>query len=281
MSKIKLLTYGNCQLCVVSNYLEKFFSNEFDIISCKDCNLESFWNKSKTFCVWQPGYNSENQNKYYECVHEKIADADVFLFQDHSGDKSTTDYLKTEYLQNEIAKKNNTCCIAVHNYQEKYIYAELKWLISYAVSKGITDANEIDAFLRKRFLRKSNDSYFAEYMKESFEKSRIRNKEWENKANDIYDDYISMNDFIMNNYDKKLLSHSFHHPTEHYFAELTTRILNKFNLKFDESTICEFDQPNSSVNPLDYSFCHQAYPNIIDSCKRNRDLTAEKIKKLL
>ena len=269
MSKIKLLTYGNCQLCVVSNYLEKFFSNEFDIISCEDCNLETFYNESKTFCVWKPEYNTDNQNKYYECVYEKIADADVFLFQDHSGNR-TFDYLKTEYLQNEIAKKNNTRCIAVHNYTEIDIYPEHNWLISYAVSKGITDANEIDAFLRK-----SNDSYFAEYMKESFEKSRIRNKEWEDKANDIYDDYISMNDFIMDNYDKKLLSHRANHPTEHYFAEFTTRILNKFNLKFDESTICEFDQPRGICNPSDYSFFNNAYPNITDSCKRNRDLIQE------
>ena len=275
MSKIKLLTYGNCQLCVVSNYLEKYFSNEFDIISCEDCSLETFYNKSKTFCVWKPGYNKDNQNKYYECVHKKIAEADVFLFQDHCGN-DTIDYLKTQHLQNEIAKKNNTCCIAVHNYTEPDIYPEPVWMIKYAISKGITDANEIDAFLRK-----SNDSYFAEYMKESFKKSRIRNKEWENKANDIYDDYISMNDFIMDNYDKKLLSHSLNHPTEHYFVEFTTRILNKFNLKFDKSTICEFDQPNYIVHPYEYEFFNKAYPNIIDSCKRNRDLTIENINSIL
>jgi hypothetical protein len=149
-------------------------------------------------------------------------------------------------------------------------------MIKYAISKGITDANEIDAFLRK-----SNDSYFAEYMKESFKKSRIRNKKWENKANNIYDDFISMNDFIMDNYDKKLLSHSFNHPTEHYFVEFTTRILNKFNLKFDESTICEFDQPNFIGNPLDYFFFNKALPNITDSCKRNRDLNINIINSIL
>ena len=149
-------------------------------------------------------------------------------------------------------------------------------MISYAVSKGITDANEIDAFLRK-----SNDSYFAEYMKESFKKSRIPNKEWENKANNIYDEYISMNDFIMDNYDKKLLSHSQMHPTEHYFAEFITRILNKFNLKFDESTICEFDQPDHIGHPYEYEFFNKAFPNITDSCKRNKDLTIKEINSIL
>ena len=275
MSKIKLLTYGNCQLCVVSDYLEKYFSNEFDIISCEDCNLKTFWNKTKTFCVWSQGYNKENQNKYYECVHEKIAEADVFLFQDHSGN-ITHDKLKTEYLQNEIAKNNNTRCIAVHNYVKYDIYPEPKWLTSYAISKGITDANKINEFLRE-----SNDPYFAEYMKESFDKSRIQNKEWENKAIDNYDEYITMNDFIVENYNKKLLSHSYNHPTEHYFAEFTTRILNKFNLKFDESTICEFDQPTYMTRPLEYAFFNKAFPDIIDSCKRNKDLTVEQIKKLL
>jgi hypothetical protein len=275
MSKIKLLTYGNCQVCVVSNYLEKYFSNEFDLISCEDCNLETFYKESKTFCVWKPGYNKENQNKYYELVHEKIAEADVFLFQDHSG-YNTQNKLKTEYIQNEIAKNNNTRCIAVHNYQEENIYPEPLWLVCYAVSKGITNANQID-----NFLRKSNHPYFAEYMKESFYKSRIKNKDWENKANDNYDEYITMNDFIVENYNKKLLSHLKNHPTEHYFAEFITRILNKFNLKFDESTICEFDQPGWFVNPLDYFFFNEAFPNIIDSCTRNSDFTAEEIKKLL
>jgi len=275
MGKTKLLTYGNCQLCVVSNYLEKYFSNEFDIISCEECNLNCFWNKSKTFCVWKPGYNIENQKNYYDCVHEKIAEADVFLFHDHSGNR-TTEYLKTEYLQNEIAKNNNTDCIAVHNYQEENIYPEPKWIISYAVSKGITDANEI-----YNFLRESNDPYFAEYMKESFDKSRIRNKEWENKANDNYDEYISMNDFIVENFNKKLLSHSMNHPTEHYFAEFITRILNKFNLKFDESTICEFDQPDKIGHPYEYEFFNKAFPNITDSCKRNRDLTIKEINSIL
>jgi len=275
MSKIKLLTYGNCQLCVISKYLEKYFSNEFDIISCEDCNLETFYKNSKTFCVWKPGYNVENQNKYYECVHKKIAEADVFLFQNHSGNR-TNNKLKTKYLQNEIAKKHNTQCIVVHNYLEKDIYPEPDWLTSYAISKGITDANEIVAFLRE-----SNDSYFAEYMKESFDKSRIKKKEWENKANDIYDDYISMNDFIINNYDKKLLSHSWCHPTEHYFAEFTTRILNKFNLKFDESTICEFDQPVFFGRPHEYEFFNKAFPNITDSCKKNYNLTIKEINSIL
>ena len=132
MSKIKLLNYGNCQLCVVSNYLEKYFSNEFDIISCEECNLDCFWNKSKTFCVWKPGYNIENQNNYFECIHEKIAEADVFLFQDHSG-ANTHNKLKTKYLQNEIAKKHNTQCIAVNNYLETDIYTEHTWLIIYAI----------------------------------------------------------------------------------------------------------------------------------------------------
>ena len=272
MSKIKLITYGNCQLCVVSNYLEKYFSNEFDIISCEDCNLKTFWCKSKTFCVWQPGYNTENQNKYYECVHKKIAEADVFLFQNHSGNR-TFEYLKTEYLQNEIAKNNNTRCIAVHNYQEEYIYPEPKWLISYAVSKGITDANKID-----NFLRKSNDPYFAEHMKMSFKKSRINNKKRECSFNSTYDDYISMNDFILENYTKKLLGHSMNHPTEHYFAELVTRILNKFNLKFDKSTICGFDQPKSNGNPLEYSFFNNMYPDIIDSCNSNPSITLDTLK---
>lgn len=275
MSKIKLLTYGNCQLCVVSNYLEKYFSNEFDIISCEECNLETFYNHSKTFCVWKPGYNADNSNNYYECVHKKIAEADVFLFHDHSG-HNTSDNLKTLHLQNEIAKPNGTRCIAVHNYLEIDIYAEDNWMIKYAISKGITNANEIDAFLRK-----SNNPYFAEYMKESFDKSRIKNKEWENKANIIYDDYISMNDFIIENYNKKLLSHSLNHPTEHYFAEFTNRILNKFNLKFDESTICEFNQPTYLVNPLDYSFFNNAYSGLVDSCIRNDDLTIEKINSIL
>lgn len=275
MSKIKLLTYGNCQLCVVSNYLEKYFSNEFDIISCEDCNLETFWNDSKTFCVWAPGPNIENQNNYYKCVHEKIAEADVFLFQDHSG-KNTIDYLKTEYLQNEIAKNNDTQCIVVHNYSEIGIYPEVNWIIKYAVSRGITDAQEIDEFLRK-----SNDSYFAEYMRESFKKSRIINNEWENKANNIYDDCIFMNDFINQKYNNKLLSHSYIHPTEHYFAEFTTRILNKFNLKFDESTICEFNQLDRNLNPKHYSFFNKAYPNIVDSCKTHCVLDIKKINSLL
>lgn len=276
MNKIKIIFYGNCQLCVVSNYIEKFFPDQFDVISCKSCGLEYFTRRSKTFCVWKRGHNRNSQLEYANRIHRKIKEADVFVFHDHGGN-NTENSLMTKYLQDEIAKKNNTRCIAVHNYNETDIYPEPVWMIKYAISKGITKSKEIDSFLRE-----SNDSYFAEYMNDSFKKSRIQNKKWKDRANSTYDDYISMNDFIAEKYNKKILSHNHLHPTEHYFAEFTTRILNKFNLKFDENTICGFEQPAYFGKAKEYDFFNKAFPDIVNySCVENADLSLEQIDRFI
>ena len=63
-----------------------------------------FWNSAPAFAVWAPK-NRPHQLDFFESVHEKLKQLDIFIFQDFSGG-SVIDKLKTEYLYNEILPKN-------------------------------------------------------------------------------------------------------------------------------------------------------------------------------
>ena len=58
-------------MCVISNFFAEKLNDEFDVISCEECNVIRFWKDAPAFAVWSPE-NKPHQLDHFECVHEKL-----------------------------------------------------------------------------------------------------------------------------------------------------------------------------------------------------------------
>lgn len=264
IKKQKILFFGNCQACVISNYIEKYLSNEFDIISCEDCNLEFFWKKSKTFCVWRPGYNIENQKKYYECVHEKIAEADVFIFQDHSG-RSVIPELCTKYLHDNIATGLKICIPDARFFAHINDLPSLKPYIDYAKTIHKENADII------KYLQESDDPKLIELLKDeypmnkNFQPYRRENIQRYERERKIYDIRLDMNDWMEQEYRSQIFCATHNHMSSNYFVELTKRIYDRLGIDINQHPIKNVEYPGAagkSVNPTQFRFFREVFPDI-------------------
>lgn len=267
MKKPIVLFYGNCQLCAISKYINKYIT-DLSVLSCTECDLVGFSRSDYAFCVWS-FENIDRQESFKECIHQKISEVDYFVYQYHGGD-NTHDLLKTNNLL-RIANENGTRAICVHNYLECNIYPEFNWLVEYCISNNIDDAKSIDDFL------KNNDvEFFHSFLNKSYEASREKNKLWETRMIKENNEYISMNDFIIENYSKKLLGHTMNHPTEFFLGELIERILKKLSIQHDV-ILGEIDHLVARTPSKNYPIYKSHFPNIKVSSHAPYQSTLSKI----
>ena len=256
MKKPIVLFYGNCQLCAISKYINQYIT-DLSVVPCTECSLVGFSRSDYAFCVWSTD-NINRQESFKDCIHQKISEVDYFVYQYHGGG-NTHDLLKTNNLL-RIANENNTRAICVHNYLEYDIYPEFNWLVQYCLSNNISDPESIDKFL------KNNDvEFFHTFLDKSYEVSREKNKLWEIRMQKENNEYISMNDYIIENYKKKLLGHTVNHPTEFFLGELINRILNKMSIQHDDVILSEIDHLVARTPSKNYPLYKKHFPNIESS----------------
>lgn len=252
MAKQKIVFYGTCQVAAISKYFEKFLP-QYEILDCKDCGVTP-WGGSKSFSLFWTKDDKKRQDKFYPCVHEAISKADFFIFQ-HASAPTIHDKLKTQYLQNEVANPSGTQSICVHYYRER-IYPEIPFLVSFARSRNVQDPEEA-----LNFIQTTESPAILKKLEYNFLESMRQNNIVQNKANKIYNNYISMNDFIKNNYKTKHLSYSYLHPTEIYFSELISRILDRLGKKNYKPIPSDIDHPDW-WDYTAFNIFNKAFPDI-------------------
>lgn len=253
MKKPTILFYGNCQLCAISKYINKYIT-DLSVVPCTECGLVGFSRSDYAFCVWSTD-NIDHQESFKDCIHQKISEVDYFVYQHHGG-SNTHDLLKTNNLL-KIANESNTSAICVHNYLEYDIYPEFNWLVEYCLSKNITQPVDID-----NYLKTNDDEFFHTFLDKGYETSRERNKNWEIRMRKENNEFISMNDYITSNYKKKVLGHTINHPTEFFLGELIERILKRLNITHDEIKLDEIDHLTARTPSSKYPFYKKHFPNI-------------------
>lgn len=268
MNKPTILFYGNCQLCAISKYIYQHITDVF-VVPCTECGLVGFSRSDYTFCVWSDE-NINHQENFKECIHQKISEVDYFVYQYHGGN-NTHDLLKTNNLL-KIANENNTHAICVHNYLEDCIYPDFDWIVKYCLSKNIDQPEDID-----NYLKTTDDDFFHTFMTKGYITSRKKNRDWESKMKKENNIFISMNDYIINNYKKKMLGHSMNHPTEFYLGELIKRILAHIGITHDTIDLCEIDHLTTRTPPHDYLFFQNHFPDIETSKHKPWQSTFKKI----
>lgn len=272
--KRKILFYGSCQIAVIAQYfLKNRELNElFEVITHDEsCHpMEAWRNDPSTFAVWTLE-NRDNQELFKNAVHDKIKQADIFAFQFFDG--GFVPELTTKYLCEHISKGMNIC---IPN-TRLYIYCNdiysLAPYIKYAQTKvnNSTNAKELS-----NFLKYSDDPELTKILEQDYPIGTVyrprRNENAQRAANDSksYPYYISMENFIKENYNKKMLSYDFIHMGKDYFIEMLNILfkclnvdgldIKKEQIVCPSSSLLSTDDPR--IDPSELKFFRDYFPNV-------------------
>jgi hypothetical protein len=251
-------------------------SDKFDVQLCKDCGLKPFWNEHGVFAVWSPE-NREAQEIYKDCIHSKIREAEIFVFQDHSG-TSVIDELKTTYLHDTIATGLKICIPDTRFFAHLTDARRFSPYIEYVKTK----ANNAEEIIN--YLQKSEDPALAAILKNeypfnlNYQKYRNENRQRYKEESDLYDNRINMCDYIEKEFQNKLLCVSHNHMNECYFTETINRLYKILDIDRSVYPIANLEYPGfDSVDPRQFNFFTKTFPNLDYRNFKGRDLKVEDI----
>lgn len=259
MTKIKILFYGNCHLSVIAKWISDYYSDKFEVFDSADCRLKPFWIDTKNFAVWAP-QNSPHQRDYYKCIHEKIKQADFFIFQPLEDNIKFLDELRTDYLNSILESKSTGLCLPNPRFFA-YPLCEFSLLpyveyIYHNISKN--PKNIIN------YLVNENDPEFEKIIYKEYIYSMNENKERYNRLIKKYKNNIDINNFIENNWKQHLLFGTHNHPIGIYWEELITKIFTFINEPFNKQDLKYLLHPNQHdiLDIQSFSFFKYLLPDI-------------------
>jgi hypothetical protein len=267
--KKKILFYGNCQTGAISQYFAK---NErlkelFEIIEYDEsCAPMHIWREDKTnFAVWTRE-NRPIQNEIYKSVHEKLKQADIFLFS--STEMSSIEELRTEYICENVSKGFNVCLPNIRLFLYCTDSISLKPYIEYAKTK-IKDPNSVQEIAS--FIKNSDDPELTRILERDYpictDFERYRNENALRAREDLekYENYICMEEFIKKNYKTKILSFQHNHLHTNYFIELlkrTLEVLGVSDIEIDEKELKVPGAGQGMVNAKNFKFFNDYFPEL-------------------
>lgn len=225
--KKKILFFGNCQTGAIINVLNLNDSFTINHIVCHKTNI--------------------NKKKFTSLIKNQ----DIIVTQHIAKNYRNLEYLNTSYVLNNI--NTNTIIIIFNSCYFDFYYPDLKYIrhnnklinkphdyhYQYMIDcykRGDTIKNYIDNYVnnpnlitKKSLLERATNSI------NELKKRDIRIKKEFCKKNNVH--FISITDYIENNYMDKLLFYSMNHPTKylfHFISEQIIKILNiRNNIKYN------------------------------------------------
>lgn len=257
----KILFYGNCHLGTLGSWFHENYNDKFQVIDCSEGGLIGFYG-TKCFCVWSPE-NKGNQIKFYKSIHEKIKEADIFVFQSHRG-SNIIDELKTAYLYNNIATGIKICIPNNRFLAYPICNRSYDRYIRYIHDYITKDSKKILEYITHEDDPKFLEILYSNYPFVSTDTERSHNITNYIKDSKEYSLCIDMNNYIENNWKSKILFSSIAHPTYFYYRELINQIFKIINEPIDEEKIKNINYPGNDgmINPLQFKFFRDLFPNI-------------------
>lgn len=254
-------------MAVISQYFLKSVElNElFEVIKCDEsCAPMDIWRKDQSnFAVWTKE-NKPIQNDFFNIIHEKIKQADFFVFQ-HL--ENTIPELTTEFL----CKISNSKNICIPNFR-LFIYCnDIKALTPYLIYAQTKVNNPKSAKELANFLMESDDSNLISILEKDYpistvhQRYRNENAQRTEEESKIYPLYINMEKFIKDNYETKILALQHNHMNRDYYLCLLKNVLELLNVcdhNIDQNCIRVPGEGQKTVDPLDFKFFRKCFTNL-------------------
>lgn len=252
--KKKLLFYGNCHLCCIATWLHKEYSDKFELIDCESCGVHSF-QSTKNFAVWRDSV--EKQREYYKHVHDKIREADFFIFQPI--ENAAIDELKTDFLISNVVKETSIIVPNMRFFAYPLDFYAIRPYVQY-IYKNITKDRK--AILD--YLVNECDPNFEKIFYNSYETGMAENKRRYELQSYSCKNKIDMQSFVEENWKETLLFATHNHPAGPYYFHLITKLFDYLNEPFDLEKFKTFNYPNRSIilNVKEFNFFNLLLPNI-------------------
>lgn len=262
--KQKILFYGNCQVGAIAKFFRLNLSDKFEVQLCTDCGLKTFWSEPGLFAVWSLE-NRERQEDFKSCMHSKIRESDIFIFQPHDGGRWLTDELKTEYLYDSVASGKKICIPDTRMMIYLLDKVALKPYVEYAKTKvgspeeiinylQMSDDPELEIMLKNEYPFNTNYQRYRNENRHRYEENLKR-----------YDSVINMCDFMEKEFKNKLLAVSHNHVSELYYIELFKKLYNIFDIDESKYPIQNFYFPGqrvTSIDPRQFNFFTKVFPDL-------------------
>lgn len=286
--KQKILFYGNCHTWALGKYFlsDPELQEKFEVIGA-DRSCKPMTRSAVNFQVWTKE-NHPIQREFYTAVHEKIKQADFFVFQD-MGLSSCIPELTTKFLCDNIVTGKAICFPNPRLTMHCFDLIESNPYIKYAQTK-VSDPHNVKEIVE--FLCTSDDPKLTEILEQEYPISNVyiegRNENHQRARlhSEQYPNYICMEGFIKENLKTKVVAFDPMHPTKAYFVELLKLLLTNigltdFNIKEEH---CKAQgQQLAAINPMRFKFFREYFPLLNDefetNCK-NRNLF-KKISKII
>ena len=261
--KQKILFYGNCHTWTLGKYFlsDPELQEKFEVICGKVIRRGR---TPPNFQVWRVKTNLAQQ-EIFAAVHEKIKQADFFVFQD-MGLSSCIPELTTKFLCDNIVTGKAICVpnprLTIHCFE----FIESNPYIKYAQTK-VSDPHNVEEI--GNFLRESDDPKLTEILEQEYPISTVyteginENHQRAKLCKEQYPNYICMESFIKENFKSKVISFDYMHPTKAYFVELLRLLLTNigltdFNIK-EKHCVVQGTQL-AAINPMQFKFFREYFP---------------------
>ena len=272
--KQKILFYGNCHTWALGKYfvLDPELQEKFEVIGA-DRSCKPMTRSAVSYQVWTKE-NHPIQREFYTAVHEKIKQADIFVFQD-MGLSSCIPELTTKFLCDNIVTGRAICVpnprLAIHCFE----LIESNPYIKYTQTK-VSDPYNVKEIVE--FLRTSDDPKLTEILEQEYPISTVyteginENHQRANLHKEKYPTYICMESFIKENYKTSVVAFDPMHPTKAYFVELLRLLLTNigltdFNVKEEHCKVPGHQL--AKINPMQFKFFGEYFPLLNDEFETN------------
>ena len=272
--KQKILFYGNCHTWTLGKYFlsDPELQEKFEVIGA-DRSCKPMTRSAVNFQVWTKE-NHPIQREFYTAVHEKIKQADFFVFQD-MGLSSCMPELTTKFLCDNIVTGKAICVPNPRLTMHCFDLIESNPYIKYAQTK-VSDPHNAEEIVE--FLCTSDDPKLTEILEQEYPISNVyiegRNENHQRARlhSEQYPNYICMEGFIKENLKTKVVAFDPMHPTKAYFVELLKLLLTNIGLTdFNiEEEHCEVQgQQLAAINPMRFKFFREYFPLLNDEFETN------------
>ena len=200
---------------------------DYEIIDCKNYGLVPFWADSELFAVWsEPNFNK--QHDLISKVSEAVKKCDIFIFQHYKNEVSRPVELTTEYL---VDINPNCLAICLPSF----------WYTGYL---GVPGMNPVIYELYTKlnysaetildFLQTSTNEFIHQMIAHEHHNSITELEKRRDNESQKYHNLIDCINYIINNFDKKILTYNHSHPSIWYFNFLIEKLHTGFKLNINE-----------------------------------------------